>query len=367
MAMNKKVALAGIGAAARQIHLPALAKLPNMELVGAYDPAVRSQHFPCPLFSTAEEMLERARPDILIVAAPPASHFELTRLGLQAGCHVLCEKPFMTTLEEASEIVALAKEVKRWVVVNNQYRFMNIHAAAKKKIGNPEFGELLFVSVQQTFCTTENTEAGWRGQGRRRTCLEFGTHVLDLCRFFFGEEPLRITAHMPRSGNPQGPDLLDLILVEFSGGRVAQITLDRLWRGPTRYLTIRLDGSNGCIETELGGHLELSAGIRGGSRTPYLSFDFSPGGRARLLQGEKSRKIATEPLDVFASATSRLLQAFVEALEHDKVPVCNAQDNLRTLALMLAAYESDDKRQTIELDFSQEAQASGAVPASGEA
>jgi predicted dehydrogenase len=355
MAQKKTVALAGIGAAARQIHLPALAKLPNLEVVAAFDPAVTNERFPFPLFSTLEEMLEQVKPDILSVATPPATHFDLTRLGLQAGCHVFCEKPFMTSLEEASEIVELAKQVKRWVVVNNQYRFMNIHAEAKKQIGTAEFGDLLFLTIQQTFFTTEKTEAGWRGQGRRRTCLEFGTHVLDLCRFFFGEDPVRITAHMPRGSSPDGPDLLDLILLEFSGGRVAHVILDRLCRGPTRYLTSRLDGSEGCIETELGGHLELSAGIRGGSRTPYLAFDCSPGGRARLRQGEKSRKIATEPLDVFALATSRLLQAFVDALHHGEVPPCDAEDNVRTLTLMLAAYESDEKRQTIDLDSLREA------------
>jgi D-apiose dehydrogenase len=346
--MNKKVAIAGLGAATKQIHLPALAKLRGLEIVGGLDPAVRNARFPFPLFSTAEEMLDKARPDILIVATPPAAHFELARMGLQAGCHIFCEKPFMTTLEEASEIVALAEQLKRRVVINNQYRFMSIHATAKKAIGTAPFGDLLFVNVQQTFLTTDQT--GWRRQGRRHTCQEFGTHVFDLCRFFFGEDPLSITARMPRAGNPQGPDYLNLILLEFSGDRVAQITLDRLCRGPTRYLTTRLDGTNGCIETELGGHLEVSAGIRGGSRRPYVSFDCSPGGRARLFQGQKAQKIASDSLDVFAVATSRLLQAFVEALDRDEIPVCNGEDNLRTLALMLAAYESDEKEQTIELD-----------------
>jgi predicted dehydrogenase len=348
--MNKKVAIAGLGGAARQIHLPAVAKLRSLKVVGGFDPAPVNHRFPFPLFRTAEEMLDKARPDILIVATPPAAHFELTRMGLEAGCHVVCEKPFMTTLEEAAEIVALAKQSKRWVVVNNQYRFMSIHAEAKKIIGTPSFGDLVFVNIQQAFFTTEQSRAGWRGQGRRYTCQEFGTHVFDLCRFLFGENPLRITARMPRGSNPRGPDYLDLILLEFSGGRVAQITLDRLCRGPTRYLTTRLDGTHGCIEAELGGHFELSAGIRGGSRKPYLSFDCSPGGRARLFQGQKVRKIATDSLDVFAVATSRLLQAFVSALDHDEIPVCNGEDNLRTLALMVAAYESDEKRQTIELN-----------------
>jgi predicted dehydrogenase len=348
--MTKKVAIAGLGAAAKQIHLPAVAKLRGLDLVGGFDPASGNPRFPFPLFSTAEEMLDKARPDILIVATPPAAHFELARMGLQAGCHIFCEKPFMTTWEEATEIVALAKRSQRWVVVNNQYRFMSTHAAAKKAIGMEQFGDLLFVNIQQTLFTTDQTQAGWRSQGRRRTCQEFGTHVFDLCRFFFGEEPLSITARMPRGCNPEGPDHLNLILLEFSAGRVAHITLDRLCRGPTRYLTTRLDGTIGCIETELGGHLELSAGIRGGSRRPYLSFDCSPGGRARLFHGHKFRKLATDSLDVFAVATSRLLKAFVDALDRDEIPVCNGEDNLRTLALMLAAYESDEKGQTIELD-----------------
>jgi D-apiose dehydrogenase len=347
--MRKKVAIAGLGAAAKQIHLPALAKLPSLEVVGGFDPVGLDQRLPFPVFTTAEELLDKTKPDLLVVAAPPAAHFELARIGLEAGCHIFCEKPFMTSFDEATAIVALAERLKRWVVVNNQYRFMSIHAETKKILGTPEFGDLLFVNVQQTFRTTDHTEAGWRGQGRRRTCQEFGTHVFDLCRFFFDEEPLSITARMPKANNPEGPDYLDLILLEFSGGRVAHITLDRLCRGPTRYLTMRLDGTIGCVETELGGHLELSAGIRGGSRKPYLNFDCSPGGRARLFQGEKSRKIATEPLDVFARATCRLLQAFVEALERDEIPVCNGEDNLRTLALMLAAYESADKKQTIDL------------------
>ena len=138
------------------------------------------------------------------------------------------------------------------VVVNNQYRFMDIHREARRRIGTPEFGDLLFVSVQQSFFSTEATEAGWRGRGPRRTWKEFGTHVVDLCRFFFDEDPVAVTARMPRPGGA-GPDLLDLVQLEFSRDRVAQVVLDRLCRGPHRYLTVRLDGSAGCIETRLGG------------------------------------------------------------------------------------------------------------------
>src|SRR5579863_4207971 len=104
---NKRTAaIAGLGMAARTIHLPALGKLPTIEVVGGCDPAAKEHNFRFPRFSTPSEMLEKLRPDILIVATPPAFHFEFTRLGLQAGCHVFCEKPFTETLVQADELIA---------------------------------------------------------------------------------------------------------------------------------------------------------------------------------------------------------------------------------------------------------------------
>ena len=109
-------------------------------------------------------MLLKVRPDILAVATPPATHFEHVQLGLEAGCHIFCEKPLANSLDEARQVIRLAARVGKRVVVNTQYRFMNIHQEARKRIGTAEFGDLLFLSAQQTFYTDETTEAGWRGE-----------------------------------------------------------------------------------------------------------------------------------------------------------------------------------------------------------
>jgi D-apiose dehydrogenase len=346
--MRWTLALAGLGAAARSIHLPALAKLEDVTVVGASDPT-RPTDLSFPVFATVDELLERTRPDMLVVAAPTPAHAELTRRGLEAHCHVLCEKPFMETLEEVDATIDLARRVGRRVVVNNEFRFMNCHAAAKEQIGTAAFGNLLFVTMHQTFFVTPETEAGWRGADLRRTAKDFGTHVLDLARFFFGEEPLSIAARMPRPENPAGPDYLNLIQLEFSGDRVAHITLDRLCRGRHRYLDVRLDGSRASIETSLGGRLEARAGIQTRGRRPFLRLDVAGGGRARLYHGESFRLLARDPLDLFAHATSRLVRAFLDALEIDVTPPCEAEDNRRTLALMLAAYDSAERRMPVDL------------------
>lgn len=339
-----KIAIAGLGAAAKSIHLPAYKKLPELEVVGGYDPFFNSgsNTFPFPVFDDLSALLESTRPDILAIACPTPFHFELAKQGIEFGCHVFCEKPFTTTIDEARLLIELADNRQRWIVVNNEFRFMNIYQAAKQKIGSREFGELLFVSAQQNFYVSDKTEAGWRGNDPQRTCKEFGIHVLDLCRYFFEEEPITISAKMPKPGDPNGPDYLNLIQLEFSGGRCAQITLDRLTRGRHRYLDLRLDGTHSAIETEFGGNVEFSAGIRGGDRKPYIGFDITLGGRALQFTAENSKKIASDPLDIFANATAKLLGDFVGALQNNTQPSCRAQDNIKTLALMLAAYESND-------------------------
>jgi predicted dehydrogenase len=337
---HRTVAIIGLGNAAKTIHLPALAKLPNIKIAGGYDPAAARGSFRFPLFSSPSEMLEKVHPDILVIATPPDSHFQFTKLGLETGCHVLCEKPFTDTLEEADELIALSQKTRRWIVVNNQYRFMNIHRKAKELIGQPQFGKLIFLRACQTFYTDSKTEAGWRGTQQQRTAKEFATHVLDLCRFFFDSEPVSILSRMPKPDRPDGPDYLNLIQLEFPGDRVAHIILDRLSRGRQRYLDIQLDGTAGCIETHIGGGIELRAGVQGGTRKPFFRTDISLGGWARLYRGESFQKITSDPIDLFAAATARLLTGLLEALDTGGIPPCHAADNRKTLALMLSTYES---------------------------
>ena len=349
--MKWKIAICGLGAAAGELHLPAYQKLSSVEVVGGYDPAVNSGGYSFPLFNSLLDMIEEVSPDIVAIVTPTTTHYGLTKIALEAGCHVFCEKPFMSSLDEATEIVALAERVGKWVVVNNQYRFMNIHEAARNQIGTAEFGELLFMSAQQTFFVSEHSEAGWRGSDLQRTCKEFGIHVLDLARYYFDEDPVAIRARMPTGNPPDGPDYLNLIELEFSGDRVAHITLDRVSRGPHRYLDIRLNGSKGVVETSIGGKIGVQAGIKGGTRKPFLEMNMSLGGQARLYHGERYKKIASDPLDLFANATRKLMAAFIHALKTGTTPPCHGADNLRTLTLVYAAYESSEKNQAIGLHW----------------
>jgi len=334
-----RIALVGLGAASRTIHLPALRRIPRLVLVGGVDPDPRD----CAglaRFPDVATLLREARPDIVVVATPPATHFPLARQLLESGCHVFLEKPLSSTLEEGAALVRAARDSGRHLVVNNEFRYMNCHAAARAQIGREGFGELRFVHMHQTFRVSAASETGWRGVAPERTCAEFGIHALDLCRYFFAADPSALQARMGSATGSAGPDMLNLIDVAFPDGRMARITLDRLTRGRHRYLDCTLDGTQGTVETELGGAVELHLGVRAGTRRPYVEFDVSAGGRAFLFAGERRRKIAADPLDLFAAATRVLMNAFLDALESGREPPCSAADNFRSFALMRAAYDS---------------------------
>jgi predicted dehydrogenase len=337
-----------LGAAASSIHLPAISKLQQLEIVGGCDPQQLGGQRRFPVFASAEELLERIQPDLVVIATPPSSHFELVRLGLAAGCHVFCEKPLTETLAQANELSTLAAQAGRCVFVNSEFPWMSIHSAAKRAMNADEFGRLQFVSMHQTFVVTKETEHGWRGEEVQRTFKEFGTHVLDLACYFFDEYPKALRARMPRPAGRATPDLLNIIELEFSGDRFALIVLDRLNKGRHRYLDIRLDGERAAIETSIGGRLRASAGIHAKSRSPFLDFDFALGGRARFYRGERHTTLATAPLDLFASATALLLGEALSAIERGDRPPCALPESIRTLEMLLACYESAADLQTRE-------------------
>lgn len=335
-----RFAIVGFGNAARTIHYPALRKLPEAKCVGIFDESPGDAPSGAPRFDSLDRMLAVARPDVLVVSTPPSSHFAIAERGLRAGCHVFCEKPLTETLAESDALVALSAAAGKHVVVNSEFPWMTTHAAAKKRMAQPGFGALRFVSMHQTFFVTEETEKGWRGAGQNRTFKEFGTHVLDLASFFFDADPISVRSRMPRPKGPDQPDHLSIVELEFPADRFALIVLDRLSKGRHRYLDIRLDGDEASIETSIGGRLQASLGVNARSRAPFFQIDFVPGGRARFCRGERSEVLATAPLDLFADATARLLTEVMGALKRGEEPPCSLRRARQTLQLLHLCYES---------------------------
>lgn len=127
-ASTLRVGLIGSGKMGRH-HLKAIAASGLAHVVGIADPAASPDELK-PLLppdaivvSTAAELLERARPDVVHIVTPPSTHTELALQAIRAGCHVYVEKPFTPTADEASRILALAAERGLQVCAGHQVLF----------------------------------------------------------------------------------------------------------------------------------------------------------------------------------------------------------------------------------------------------
>jgi predicted dehydrogenase len=351
-----RLAIIGLGAVTRNIHLPAYAQLGDQVKVVAgcdVDPTVREsmkKAFSIPeVYEDPKEMLKQTRPDLVVICTPPFMHYEQCLMALEFGCHVFCEKPFVEDLKQADELIQAADRANRYIVVNSQFPCMNIHSLSKQYIGTPEFGRLLFLHAWQTFTPTDHTEAGWRRTMKRRVGFEFGVHVFELIRFFFDAMPVRILAHMPNPSPKLGSEVINIVSMEFADGRAASVLLNRISRGPERYLEMRLDGEHGSIYTSIGGEVSFEAGIRTRTKQPYLGFNLVKGGKATLYHGEKSKVIAKDGINPFASSTAVHLRNFLNAIETGSSPQGLISDNRNTLALALAAYDSVESGKMVSL------------------
>ena len=351
-----RIAIIGLGAATQNIHLPAYFQLRDKVSVvagcdidgAAREFVKRKWHLP-ELYDNPKQMIERTKPDVVSICTPPFLHHEQSLMALDSGCHVFCEKPLTESLFQADEIIQASERSQCFVVVNNQLPYMNIYRSSKNYIGSPEFGKLLFLQAWQTFRPTAVTEAGWRQKMQRRLCFEFGVHVFELIRFFFEDNPVKIFAHMPNPRPDQKSEVIDLISVEFSDGRAASIVLNRLSKGPERYLEMRLDGEFASLHTSFGGEVRFEVGIHTRERRPFIGFNFIKGGKAVLQNGNKSKIIAKDGINPFASATAFHFRNFIEAIQNGGEPPGTARGNRATLALAFAAYDSAQSGKAIEM------------------
>jgi predicted dehydrogenase len=341
-----RIGYIGLGWATQSFHLPAAKRVPDAEPIGGCDPSpdqrtAFERASSLPSYSSFEELVERGRPDAVVVATPPDSHAVLCLQALEAGLHVICEKPFVSTVDEADAVLAAAAEARKGVAVNHEFREKPIFKAVKERVGSAEAGRLVFTQIWQLMNLAPWDEpVAWRAAMPNRTLFEGGVHLVDLLLDLYGELPEAVFARRSSGLDAaRNADAIHLVTLDFAGGRLAQITIDRLCPAGTRYVELRADCENESVRASLGGRALVRVGAKR-AQGAGIRVEYAPGGLAWVERGLKSRRLARNPRDAGVLGTARLLERTLRAFHEGSEPPSSGREARDVLRVIEAAYRS---------------------------
>ena len=343
-------AIIGLGESAQRILLPGLSTLPGIEIVAACDLDAEKRQSVAALwkipnlYSSPEEMLAKEQPGIFIISTPPQTHHSLALLGLNQGAHIYCEKPFMESVEDADEVIALARERNLFVEVNSQYYQMPIFAEARKLLEDDKIGRLYHIEMWQHMYLKPEHESGWKAALQpQRNLYDFGTHIVDLMCRFFDAYPEAVTARIPRALPGVEADLCILMRLDFPDDRVGNIVLNRVSFAPKKYLEMRLDGEQAALRASYGGVANLELGWNSELSRPRINFSLTKGGELRLEHSGSSKSVVKQAADSISTASRAHFTQFVDAIRTGENSTKAATHAREILRVVLAGYQSADR------------------------
>ncbi len=347
-----RVALVGLGNAGFTLHLPALAGIPDAQVVGAFDTDAgqrdrAAQRFNVPAFDDFTRMLTDGRPDVVVIGTPPHTHCDYTLRSIAAGAHVLCEKPFVSSLEEADRVIAAARAANRMVALNHEFREMPIFRALRRAA---QPSDIVFAQVWQLMDMPPWAEGGWRGQMVQRTLYEAGVHLVDYLMALFGEKPVAVSATTSSCGVGEGgADAVALVTLEFSRGRLAQIVQNRLCKGERQYFEVRAETATESLRASFGGRARISAGLHRSTK-PHARIEYGVSGMAWSERGSRRTLLARNPKDPGMMATRTVMEETFAAFRGGTEPPASAQCGRDVLEVIVACYRSASTGERLVLD-----------------
>lgn len=225
--------------------------------------------------STLDELL--AHVDVVHVCSPNATHAGHARAVLEAGKHVVCEKPLAIAPEEASALAELAARAGVTATVPFIYRFHPMARQARHEAAGGGIGRLLTVRgnyLQDWMLQADDTD--WRVDpavgGPSRAFADIGSHLVDLLEFIAGERIVRINArlgisHHARRGQAVDTEDAAVCLVEMEGGAIGSLMVSQVNAGRKNALSLELGGTAGSVAFDQEHPDELWLGGRARSTT----------------------------------------------------------------------------------------------------
>jgi len=249
-----RTAIVGLGKMGLS-HLAILRSHPGLELVGACDSAgyltdVLEKYASVPCFSDLDQMLERARPEALLVATPSRTHAAIVEKALAKGIHVFCEKPFVLEVADGERLVALARSKACVTQVGYHYRFVGAFQEAARIARSGALGRIHHVRAEAYGPVVLRAKGGtWRSAKSEGggALYDYACHALDLVNFIAGT-PVSASGVVRNAIYSADVDDEIYCTLQFGGGTSGQLSVN--WSDEShRKMSTRISlwGTNGRL------------------------------------------------------------------------------------------------------------------------
>jgi predicted dehydrogenase len=286
------------------------------------------------------------RIDLVTVATPNSTHFEITKAFLEAGFHVLCEKPMTMTVEEGEEIVRTAQASGKICAVNYCYSAYPMVREMRQMVATGQIGKARLVVTNFSHghhgdaTDADNPRVRWRYDpamaGVSGQFADCGIHALHMASFIVGDEVDKVSADFASTISSR--ELEDDAMVNFrmSGGTVGRLWTSSVAIGRQHGFDIQVFGETG--------------GLRWASEQPNQVYYTPVGGRTQIMEkgqaglsDEASRlsRVAIAHPEGFPLAVANLYVDFAAAIRgeaRDSLPT--TEDGLRSMAAVYASVAS---------------------------
>ncbi|HET9966544.1 MAG TPA: Gfo/Idh/MocA family oxidoreductase, partial [Rubrobacter sp.] len=297
------------------------------------DPEARRYVETTPGYGVLEEALASVDCDAVLVASPPGTHYVVAKAALEAGKHVLCEKPLATNLQDAFDLVETADRAERVLMVSQNYRYNAPFRAVQRLLMEDELGELASIEIS---CRRDTrmlfAPDDFRYSMRHPYVLDMSIHHFDLIRAATGRDVSSVYAHSWRV--PDSP---------FVHHPAVAAILDLEAGVPVIY---QGDWATHEPETSWNGEWEI---VGEAGRILWSGSEEDRGIGEVVLErwGKEPRLIEQRDLEFVERGAT--LQALRAALEDGEPPETVAADNVKSLAAMLGCVSSIESGEPVDL------------------
>lgn len=295
------------------------------------------------VYADHHTMLEREHPDLVAIATDSGSHARIALDCLEAGSHVIIEKPIALSLQEADQIIDTARTCGLQVAVCHQNRFNRSVQYIRKAMEAGRFGKLSHGAAHTRWNRSRQyyDQAPWRGTwAQDGGCLmNQGIHSADLLRWMMGEEVEEVMACTSQRQHPyiEGEDLA-LAIIRFAGGACATLECTTNVYPCNLEETLYLFGEKGTVK---------AGGI---SDNIIEHWAFADG----LDDSETVKaEYGENPPDIYGYGHTPLYADLLEAIRTQRPCLVDGRSGRQALELVLAIYQSAATGQPVTLPLKQ--------------